>query len=108
MLCSSPGSILEIAMHGSFQEKAISQELEEIQWRLQKYTDMEDSQKTEAIREEEQRLLGQLMEAVNKKNELVMNLDTQEEAIRQDEMIQISVANKDLVALKKEEECVVQ
>jgi Bivalent Mical/EHBP Rab binding domain len=90
------------------QEKAISQELEEIQWRLQKYTDMEDSQKTETIREEEQRLLGQLVEAVNKKNELVLHLDNQEKAIAEDERIQTMVANKDFVALKKEEECVIQ
>ncbi len=38
---------------------------------------MEDSQKTEAVRREEQALLDQLLEAVNKKNELVLHLDNQ-------------------------------
>jgi hypothetical protein len=82
--------------------------LEEIQWRLQKFTDMEDSQKTEAVRGEEQSLLEQLVEAVNRKNRLVLDLDNQEKAIAEDELIQTMVANKDLITLKKEEECVIQ
>jgi hypothetical protein len=82
--------------------------LEEIQWRLQKFTDMEDSQKTEAVRREEQSLLDQLVEAVNRKNRLVLDLDNQEKAIAEDELIQTMVANKDLITLKKEEECVIQ
>ncbi len=82
--------------------------MEEIQWRLQKFTDMEDSQKTEAVRREEQSLLDQLVEAVNRKNRLVLDLDNQEKAIAEDELIQTMVANKDLITLKKEEECVIQ
>lgn len=69
---------------------------------------MDDSQKTEAMREDEQKLLDQLLEAVNKKNELVLHLDNQEKEIAEDERIQTLVANKDFVALKKEEECVIQ
>ena len=69
---------------------------------------MDDSQKTEAMREDEQKLLDQLLEAVNKKNELVLHLDNQEKEIDEDERIQTLVANKDFVALKKEEECVIQ
>jgi hypothetical protein len=92
----------------NFQEKAISHELEEIQWRLQKFTDMDDSQKTEAMRREEQTLLEQLLEAVNKKNELVLHLDNQEKLIAEDERIETMVANKDLITLKKDEECSIQ
>jgi len=69
---------------------------------------MEDSQKTEAVRKEEQSLLDQLVEAVNRKNRLVLDLDNQEKAIAEDELIQTMVANKDLITLKKEEECVIQ
>ena len=69
---------------------------------------MDDSQKTEAMRREEQSLLDQLLEAVNKKNELVLHLDNQEKLIREDERIETMVANKDLITLKKDEECIIQ
>lgn len=82
--------------------------MEEIQWRLQKFANMDDSQKTESMREEEQKLIEKHIEAVKKKNELVLYLDDQEQAIAEDERIQTLVANKDFVALKKEEECVIQ
>ena len=109
--CASIRSLVEIHnkhLNCLLQEKAIAHELEEIQWRLQKFTDMDDSQKTEAMRREEQSLLDQLLEAVNKKNELVLHLDNQEKLIAEDERIETMVANKDLITLKKDEECIIQ
>ena len=89
-------------------EKAIEHEKETLQRKLQKFTDLDDSQKTEAMRSEEAALLEQYIEAVNKKNELLLDLDSQEKLIEEDERIQNLIANRDLVTLKKEEECVIQ
>lgn len=89
-------------------EKAIEHEKERLQRQLQKFSDLDESQKTEAMRLEEAVLLDKYVAAVNKKNELVLDLDSQEKLIAEDERIKSLVANRDVMTLKKDEECVIQ
>jgi hypothetical protein len=55
-----------------------------------------------------QTLLSQLISCVNKKNELVINLDSQEKAIAENERIQKLVENRDFTTLGTEVGCVLQ
>ena len=89
-------------------EKIASYDLERIQTKLQKFTDLDESRKTDAMREEEKELLDSLVALVNKKNELVLQLHSQEEAIADDERVQNLVQRRDFGALKQEEKCILQ
>ena len=89
-------------------EKIANFELERIQRKLQSFSNLDESRKTDAMRDEEKDLLDSLVALVNKKNELVLHLDSQEKAIADDERIQALVAKKDFVTLKREEECILQ
>ena len=89
-------------------EKIVSFELGRIQQKLQNLSDLDDSRKTDAMKEEEKKLLDSLLALVNKKNELVLQLDSQERAIADDERIQALVARRDFVTLEREEECILQ
>lgn len=79
-------------------ERAIEHEKDKLQRQLQKFSDLDESQKTEAMRQEEECLLQRYVEAVNEKNELVHDLDSQEKLIAEDERIRSFVANRDILA----------
>ena len=76
-------------------ERAIEHKKVRLQRQLQKFSDLDDSQKTEAMRMEEEKILNQYVEAVNAKNELVHDLDSQEKLIAEDERIKAFIANRD-------------
>ena len=90
------------------EEKIASYDLERIQEKLQRFTDLDESRKTDAMKEEEKGLLDSLVALVNKKNELVLQLHSQEEAIADDERVQNLVQRRDFGALKQEEKCILQ
>lgn len=89
-------------------EKIASYELGRIQQKLQSFNGLDESRKTDAMKEEEQKLIESHVALVNKKNELVLQLDTQERAIADDERIQALVARRDFITLQREEGCVLQ
>ena len=89
-------------------EKIVSYDLDRIQQKLQTFNGLDDSRKTDAMKEEEQKLIESHVALVNKKNELVLQLDTQEQAIADDERIQALVARRDFVTLQREEGCRLQ
>ena len=74
-------------------ERKIEHKKERLQRQLQKFSDLDDSLKTEAMRLEEEMLLSQYVEAVNAKNELVHDLHSQEMLIAEDERIKSFVAD---------------
>ena len=76
-------------------ERAIEHKKDKLQRQLQKFSDLDDSQKTEAMRLEEEKVLQHYVEAVNEKNELVHDLDSQEKLIAEDERIRSLFANRD-------------
>lgn len=63
---------------------------------------IEDWRKTEEQREREKLLLAELVSIVDKRNELVLNLHSQEQAIEDDEDIQTKIMNADI---SKKENC---
>ena len=79
-------------------ERAVEHKKKVLQEQLQKFSDLDDSQKTEAMRLEEEMLLQQYVEAVNEKNALVHECDSQERLIAEDESIRSFVANRDILA----------
>lgn len=71
---------------------------------------VEDWQKTEALKQREKLLLGELVALVNKRDELVQRLDSQERAIEDDELTE-KVLNENLNKHKfgrQQNSCVVQ
>ncbi len=94
-------------------EAELAKRQSEIQARLQKLSEVEDEKKTEAVKQEEAKLLDELVQVVNQKNELVIHLDNQEQGIHEDQTIQDSLmaGGNDSVGgvnIKKPEECVLQ
>ena len=89
-------------------EKIVSYDLSRIQHKLQSFNGLDESRKTDAMKDEEQKLIESHVALVNKKNELVLQLDTQEQAIADDERIQALVARRDFVTLQREEGCRLQ
>lgn len=79
-------------------ERAVEHKKEKLQRQLQKFSDLDDSQKTEAMRLEEEMLLQHLLEAVNEKNELVLENHNQEQLIAEDDSIRTFVSNRDILA----------
>jgi len=76
-------------------ERAIEHKKDKLQRQLQKFSDLDESLKTEAMRLEEEIVLQHYVEAVNEKNELVHDLDSQEKMIAEDERIRTFIANRD-------------
>ncbi|VEN63236.1 unnamed protein product [Callosobruchus maculatus] len=72
---------------------------------LQKIASIEDWRKTEEQRNREQALLDELVQIVNKRDELVHHLDNQEKAIEDDEIIEKDLSNIELPA--KDSNCVI-
>ena len=64
---------------------------EKIQDELQQIADIDPDRKTETIKNRELQLINQHLELVNERNELVHHLDTQEQAIVEDENIRESL-----------------
>lgn len=67
---------------------------------------VEDWQKTEEQREKEALLLAELVAIVDKRNELVQNLHSQEQAIEDDDEIERKLETVDIN--QKDEKCVIQ
>lgn len=65
---------------------------------LQKIASIEDWRKTEEQRNREQVLLDELVQIVNKRDELVHHLDSQEKAIEDDEIIEKDLSHIELPA----------
>ncbi|CAG9824256.1 unnamed protein product [Phaedon cochleariae] len=72
---------------------------------LRKIASIEDWRKTEEQRNREQELLEELVQIVNKRDELVHHLDNQEKAIEDDEIIEKDVSHIELPA--KDTNCVI-
>ncbi|CAH1187752.1 unnamed protein product [Phyllotreta striolata] len=72
---------------------------------LQEIASVEDWRKTEEQRNREQILLEELVQIVNKRDELVHHLDNQEKAIEDDEIIEKDVSHIELPA--KDTNCVI-
>ncbi|XP_041351886.1 EH domain-binding protein 1-like isoform X2 [Gigantopelta aegis] len=68
---------------------------------------IEDWQKTESQKRRERLLLEELVNVVNKRDELVQHLDTQERAIEQDEYLEKQIS-EGRIPLKDEKSCSVQ
>ena len=69
------------------QMKETTYEINKINLKLQKFSVLDESQKTEVMKNQEQELVSELLTLVNKKDELVLHLDSQEKAIEEDEQI---------------------
>ncbi|XP_015833178.2 EH domain-binding protein 1 isoform X2 [Tribolium castaneum] len=72
---------------------------------LQNIASIEDWRKTEEQRNREQMLLDELVQIVNKRDELVHHLDNQEKAIEEDDLIEQDLSQLDL---QPKEKCVIQ
>ncbi|XP_060519285.1 EH domain-binding protein 1 isoform X3 [Cylas formicarius] len=73
---------------------------------LRKIASVEDWRKTEEQRNREQTLLDELVQIVNKRDELVHHLDSQEKAIEDDEIIEKDLSHIELPAAK-DSNCVI-
>ncbi|KAI8788864.1 EH domain-binding protein 1 isoform X1, partial [Biomphalaria glabrata] len=69
---------------------------------------IEDWQKTDAQKRRERLLLDELVTVVNKRDELVQHLDTQERAIEEDELLAREISSGKLTLTEKENACCVQ
>ncbi|XP_055880551.1 EH domain-binding protein 1-like isoform X3 [Biomphalaria glabrata] len=69
---------------------------------------IEDWQKTDAQKRRERLLLDELVTVVNKRDELVQHLDTQERAIEEDELLARDISSGKLTLTEKENACCVQ
>ncbi|CAH1126450.1 unnamed protein product [Ceutorhynchus assimilis] len=72
---------------------------------LRQIASIEDWKKTEEQRDREQALLDELVQIVNKRDELVHHLDSQEKAIEDDEIIEKDLSHIELPA--KDTNCVI-
>ena len=66
-------------------------EIQVIDARLRKVSAVDDSRKTEAMKVEEKELIDQRMDLVDKKNELLLQQDVEEQAIAEDEILMRSL-----------------
>ncbi|XP_045461918.1 EH domain-binding protein 1 isoform X2 [Harmonia axyridis] len=72
---------------------------------LQQINSIEDWRKTDEQRDREQMLLKELLQIVNKRDELVNHLDRQEKAIEEDDLIEQDLSH---LELQPKEKCVIQ
>lgn len=72
---------------------------------LQQINSIEDWRKTDEQRDREQILLKELVQIVNKRDELVNHLDRQEKAIEEDDLIEQDLSH---LELPSKEKCVIQ
>ena len=89
-------------------EAMIKMKQDKIQEELQQIADIAEDRKTETVRNREQELIDELLKLVNEKNELVHHLDSQEQAIVEDEVIKESLRTGKIPLDLKNEECVIQ
>lgn len=75
---------------------------------LRTILDIEDWQKTEAQKHREALLLEELVSIVNKRDELVQHLDTQEKAIEEDDRIAQNLRKAPIGGNRDNKNCVVQ
>ncbi|XP_019869615.2 EH domain-binding protein 1-like protein 1 isoform X2 [Aethina tumida] len=71
---------------------------------LQKIASIDDWRKTEEQRDREQMLLEELVQIVNKRDELVHHLDNQEKAIEEDDLIEQDLSH---LELQPKDKCVI-
>ena len=79
-------------------ERAIMHKKNKLRHQLQKFSDLDDSQKTESMQLEEKTLLQDYVTTCKEKNELVHDLDGQEKLIAEDKRIHSFIANHDRFA----------
>lgn len=72
---------------------------------LRDILEIEDCKKTEAEKRKEKLLLEELVEIVNKRDELVQHLDTQEKALEDDEIVENATKG---AILRQERNCAIQ
>ncbi|KAL7018062.1 hypothetical protein ACKWTF_010614 [Chironomus riparius] len=78
------------------QESDLERKYDLLNLELRAALSIEDWRKTEEQREREKLLLAELVSIVDKRNELVLNLHSQEQAIEDDEDIQTKLMNVDI------------
>ncbi|XP_052861497.1 EH domain-binding protein 1 [Anopheles cruzii] len=88
------------------QENDLEKKYEMLNMELRAALSVEDWQKTEEQREKEALLLAELVAIVDKRNELVQNLHSQEQAIEDDDEIERKLETVDIN--QKDEKCVIQ
>ncbi|XP_052903173.1 EH domain-binding protein 1 [Anopheles moucheti] len=88
------------------QENDLEKKYEMLNMELRAALSIEDWQKTEEQREKEALLLAELVAIVDKRNELVQNLHSQEQAIEDDDEIERKLETVDIN--QKDEKCVIQ
>uniref|UniRef100_A0A182KAH7 Calponin-homology (CH) domain-containing protein n=1 Tax=Anopheles christyi TaxID=43041 RepID=A0A182KAH7_9DIPT len=88
------------------QENDLEKKYEMLNMELRAALSVEDWQKTEEQREKEALLLTELVAIVDKRNELVQNLHSQEQAIEDDDEIERKLETVDIN--QKDEKCVIQ
>uniref|UniRef100_A0A2M4AA02 Putative calponin similarity n=1 Tax=Anopheles triannulatus TaxID=58253 RepID=A0A2M4AA02_9DIPT len=88
------------------QENDLEKKYEMLNMELRAALAVEDWQKTEEQREKEALLLAELVAIVDKRNELVQNLHSQEQAIEDDDEIERKLETVDIN--QKDEKCVIQ
>ncbi|XP_046564384.1 LOW QUALITY PROTEIN: EH domain-binding protein 1-like [Haliotis rubra] len=88
-------------------EEDLEQRYELLNRELRAMMVIEDWQKTEAQKRRERLLLEELVSVVNKRDELVQHLDTQERAIEEDEFLDKQIS-EGRIPLKDEKSCSIQ
>ncbi|XP_050080095.1 EH domain-binding protein 1 [Anopheles maculipalpis] len=88
------------------QENDLEKKYEMLNMELRAALSIEDWQKTEEQREKEALLLTELVAIVDKRNELVQNLHSQEQAIEDDDEIERKLETVDIN--QKDEKCIIQ
>ncbi|GAB1602573.1 EH domain-binding protein 1-like [Argonauta hians] len=87
-------------------EDDLEQKFQLVTREIRNIMDIDDWQKTEAQRVREKLLLEKLVSVVNKRDELVQHLDSQEKAIAEDEELDLKISEGNL--LRKERQCSIQ
>ncbi|CAH2009128.1 unnamed protein product [Acanthoscelides obtectus] len=107
MLVNKKNALLRRQMQLNILEKEADLETryKTLNLELQKISCIEDWRKTKEHRNREQALLDELVQIVNKRDELVHHLDNQEKAIEDDEIIEKDLTNIELPA--KDGNCVI-
>jgi Bivalent Mical/EHBP Rab binding domain len=92
-------------IHNSEQENDLERKYALLNLELRAALSVEDWRKTEEQRDREALLLAELVAIVDKRNELVQHLHSQEQAIEDDEDIERTLEN---VEINPKEKCVIQ